>query len=45
MDANRWNASWYQNNSLYPIINLGSYGTPIGTIGNFIKDTLQINTN
>jgi hypothetical protein len=38
MDANRWNASYYQNQNWSPVINLGTFGTPVGTVGNYIKD-------
>jgi hypothetical protein len=37
MDANRWNAS-YNGNNWSPVIALGTTGTPIGTVGNYIND-------
>jgi hypothetical protein len=37
MDANRWNAS-YNNQNWYPLINLGTFGTTVGTVGNYVKD-------
>jgi hypothetical protein len=37
MDANRWNAS-YNNQNWYPLINLGTFNTTVGTVGNYVKD-------
>jgi len=38
LDANMWSVSWNNNSSLPSPINPGTLGTPVGTVGNYIKD-------